>query len=264
MSFLPLPEIEPCCVQNVWNALCRYWAKMKKESCTYCALKSWIEGLHTIFQLLMVANCKIFFSILTCLCLKICKGHSRDWQSARENGVSQILAPIAWVMLPSFMFQVSFEHVSNPDYFSLTHRCTTHPAGGREVQWHSGSLLGPATTLQQLQACHRRSTWDKIQITDAQQMKNRNNTQGTKFLPHAMCMGLRKMTRLSAVDCQSPGRSRETEAQWNKEEYQKVRRKKTSGGRNTVTTMNHHISNCDRNYLQSAHTAPHKQQPLYI
>lgn len=55
-------------------------------------------------------------------------------------------------------------------------------------------------------------------------MKNRNNAQGTKFLPHAMRMGLRKMTRLSAVDCQSPGRNGETEAQWNKE-YQKVRRK---------------------------------------
>lgn len=44
----------------------------------------------------------------------------------------------------------------------------------------------------------------------------------------------------------------------------KVRKKKTSGGRDTVTTMNHHISNCDRDYLQSAHTAPHKQQPLLI
>lgn len=139
-----------------------YWEKKKKkEDCTYHALKSWIKGLHTIFQLLMVADCKIFFSILTCLCLKICKGHSRDWQSARENGVSQILAPIAWVMLPSFMFQVSFEHVSNPDYSSLTHRCTTCLAGGRGVQWQTGSLLGPAATPQQLQAYHRLSTGDK-------------------------------------------------------------------------------------------------------
>lgn len=48
-----------------------------------------------------------------------------------------------------------------------------------------------------------------------------NSTQGTEFLPHAMCTGLRKMTWLAAVDCQSPRRNRKQKAQWNKEEYQK-------------------------------------------
>lgn len=135
---------------------------MKYEGCTFHALKPLVKGLCTIFQLLMVADCKIFFSILTCLCLKICKGHSRDWQSARENGVSQILAPIAWVMLPTFVFQISFEHVSNPDYSFLTHRCAVFLAeGGEGVQWQTGNFQGSAATPQQPQACYRLSTGER-------------------------------------------------------------------------------------------------------
>lgn len=68
------------------------------------------------------------------------------------------------------------------------------------------------------------------------------------------------MTCLSAMDCQSTGRNRKQKPN----EIRSTKRRKTSGGRNTVTTMNHHISNCDRDYLHSAHIAPHKQWPLLM
>lgn len=138
LSFLPLPGSRALLGSEPLK--CTRQTLGKKRGCAYHALKSWIKGLHTIFQLFMVTDCKIFFGILTCLCLKICKGHSRDWQSAWGNGVSQILAPIAWVMLPNVMFQVSFEPVSSPDYFALTHRYTACLAGRREgVQWQAAS-----------------------------------------------------------------------------------------------------------------------------
>lgn len=239
--------------------------KKKKEGCAYHALKSWIKGVHTIFQLLVVADCKIFFSILTCLCLKICKGHSRDWQSAWENGVSQILAPIAWVMLPSFMFQVSFEPVSNPDYSSLTHRCTTCLAGGREgvvtdrQPPRSCSYSPAAASLSQ--AIYRR----QIQVTDAWQMKKRNKQCSRDWISSTChAYGAKEDDMTACCGLSKPRKKKGTKSPMKEGGVPKVRKKKTSGGRNTVTTMNHHISNCDRDYLQSAHTAPHKQQPLLI
>lgn len=48
-----------------------------------------------------------------------------------------------------------------------------------------------------------------------------NNTLGTEFFPHAINIGLRKMTCLSAVDCQSPGRNRKRN-----KEYQKTKGRK--------------------------------------
>lgn len=70
-------------------------------------------------------------------------------------------------------------------------------------------------------------------------------------------MGEKKMAWLPAVDCEAQEMEKERKIPV-KQEVQKVRRRKTSDGRNTVTTMNHHISNCDWNYLQFVLTATHK------
>lgn len=155
----------------------------------------------------------------------------RLWQSARENGVSQILAPIAWVMLPSFMFQVSFEPVSkfwlffsDPQMHNLpTRRKRRNPETDRQPP-RTCNYSPAAASLSQ--ATYRRHKYRLPMLS--RWKRETNSTQGTEFLPHAMYMGLRKTTWRSAVDCGSPGRNREQKAQWNKEEYQK------SGGRKQV------------------------------
>lgn len=86
----------------------------------------------------------------------------------------------------------------------------------------TGSLLGPASTPQQLQAYHRLATRDTNTghwfLVD--EKEKQITLRGLNFFPHAINIGLRKMIRLSAMDCQSPGRNRKQKAQWNKE-YQK-------------------------------------------
>jgi len=63
------------------------------------------------------------------------------------------------------VFQVSFEHVSNPNYSFLNLRCTAFLAEGREgAQWQTGNLLGLATTPQQLQACYRLYRRQKFRV----------------------------------------------------------------------------------------------------
>lgn len=123
----------------------------------------------------MVADCKIFFSILTCLCLKICKGHSGDWQSAQENGVSQILAPIAWVQccqvlcfkIPLNMFQILIILFWTQMHSFPSRRKRRSPVANRQPLRTCNYSSTAASLLQTLQET-------KIQVTDVQQMKNWN------------------------------------------------------------------------------------------